>query len=267
MHQIDDKGRPVLTQAEDRQAKIVELLREQNFVDIRTLTERFDISVATVRRDLGELEEAGLIRRTHGGAVNVNQVAQDATNAARLVLKQAEKAIIADVAARMVTDGDTVLLDAGTTALEVAKKLTGRSSLTFISNGLDIIAELTRFDGQNIYSVGGEYTETNRSFRGPLAEQFIRQFNADKLILNAASIDIDRGLICTGSPLNASVARAMIEVSRRVIVVADHSKFTKFSLSVVAKIEDVGVIVTDSGTKSIIDAAPERLRKKFVIAN
>lgn len=257
----------LLTQAEDRQAKISEMVRAQNFVDIRTLTERFDISVATVRRDLGELEAAGHLRRTHGGAVSLNQVAQDATNAARLVWKQAEKAAIASVVAAMVVDGDTVLFDAGTTALEVARKLTGRSSLTFISNGLDIVAELSRVDGQNIYSVGGEYTETNRSFRGPLAEHFIRQFNVDKLILNAASIDVDRGLICTTSPVNASIARAMIEVSRRVIVVADHSKFTKSSLSVVAKIEDIGVVVTDKGSKSIIDAAPEKLRKKFIIAD
>lgn len=257
----------MLTSAEDRQAKILDLIREANFVDLRTLTDRLEVSVATIRRDLGELEEAGHLRRTHGGAVSLNQVAMDKTNEARLVWKQAEKAAIADVVAGMVADGDTVLLDAGTTALEVAKKLVGRSSLTFISNGLDIIAELTRIDGQNIYSVGGEYTETNRSFRGPLAEQFIRQFNVDKLILNTASIDIDRGLICTVSPMNASVARAMIEVSRRVIVVADHSKFTKSSLSVTARIEDVGVIVTDAGAKSIIDAAPEKLRKKFVIAN
>lgn len=257
----------MLTQAEDRQAKIIELLRARNFVDLRTLTEHFDISVATVRRDLGELESAGLLRRTHGGAVSINQVAQDATNAARAVWKHAEKAAIAAAVAGMIIDGDTVLLDAGTTALEVAKKLVGRKSLTLISNGLDIVAELARDEGMIIYSVGGEYTETNRSFRGPLAEQFIRQFNVDKLILNTASIDIDRGLICTATPVNASVARAMIEVSRRVIVVADHSKFTKSSLSVTARIEDIGVIVTDAGAKSIIDAAPEKLRKKFVIAN
>lgn len=257
----------MLTNAEDRQAKIVELLREENFVDLRTLTERFEVSVATVRRDLGELEEAGFLRRTHGGAVAINQVALDSTNAARSVWNQDEKAAIAATVAAMIVDGDTVLLDAGTTALEVAKQLAGRKNLTLISNGLDIIAEVSRNEGQSIYSVGGEFTETNRSFRGPLAEQFIRQFNVDKLILNAASIDVDRGLICTVSPVNASVARAMMEVSRRVIVVADHSKFTKSSLSVVAKIDDVGVIVTDVGAKSIIDAAPEKLRKKFVIAN
>ncbi|MUO42956.1 DeoR/GlpR family DNA-binding transcription regulator [Agrobacterium vitis] len=256
----------MLTQAEDRQAKIVDLLRTRNFVDIRTLTEHLDISVATVRRDLGEMEAAGLVRRTHGGAVNINQVAMDASNAARAVSNQTEKAAIAAAVAEMIVDGDTVLLDAGTTALEVAKHLAGRNTLTFISNGLDIVAELTRAERQSIYSVGGEYSEANRSFRGPLAEQFIRQFNVDKLILNAASIDIDRGLICTSTPVNASIARAMIEVSRRVIVVADYSKFTKSSLSVAAKIEDIGVIVTDAGAKSMIDTAPEKLRKKFVIA-
>jgi DeoR/GlpR family transcriptional regulator of sugar metabolism len=257
----------MLTQAEDRQAKIIELLRERNFLDLRTLTERFDVSVATIRRDLGDLEGAGLLRRTHGGAVSVNQVAQDKTNAARSVWNQLEKAAIASVVSGMIVDGDTVLLDAGTTALEVAKSLTRHKGLTVISNGLDIVAELVRDGDHSIYAVGGEYTETNHSFRGPLAEQFIRQFNVDKLILNAASIDVDRGLVCTVEPVNASIARAMMEVSRRVIVVADNSKFTKSSMSVVAKIEDIGTIVTDRGAMSIIDAAPEKLRKKFVIAN
>lgn len=257
----------MLTQAEDRQARIVDLLRAQNFIDIRALTERFAVSVATARRDLVELEEAGLLRRTHGGAVSVNQVAQDKTNEARSVWNQTEKAAIAAVVSGMIVDGDTVLLDAGTTALEVAKLLAGRRNLTVISNGLDIVAELSRDEGHSIYSVGGEYTGTNRSFRGPLAEQFIRQFNVDKLILNAASIDVDRGLVCTVEPVNASIARVMMEVSRRVIVVADNSKFTKSSMSVVARIEDVGTIVTDRGARSIIDAAPEKLRKRFVIAN
>lgn len=262
-----DKDKSVLTNAEERQGKIVGLLRDENFVDLRTLTERFEVSVATIRRDLGELEEAGLLRRTHGGAVSINQVAQDSTHAARAISRQAEKAAIAATAAGMIADGDAVLLDAGTTALEVARKLAGRPSLTIISNGVDIIAELTRGEAQALYSIGGEYTGTNRSFRGPLAEHFIRQFTVDKLILNASSIDLDRGLICTSTPINASVQRAMIEVSRRVIVVADHSKFTKSSLSVTARIEDIGVIVTDAGARTIIDTAPEKLRRKFVIAN
>lgn len=257
----------MLNTAEERQAKLIELLREELFLDIRGLTERLQVSVATVRRDLAELEEAGLLRRTHGGAISNNQVAQDTSYEARVVARQAEKAAIAATAAGMIVDGDAVLLDAGTTSLEVAKILVGRPGLTLISNGVDIIAELVRNEVPNFFAVGGEFTDTNRSFRGPLAEQFIRQFNVDKLILNASSIDLERGLICTSSPLNASVQRAMIEVSSRVIVVADYSKFTKSSLSVTAKFEDVSAIVTDAGARSIIDGIPEKARKKFVFAN
>lgn len=256
----------MLNTAEDRQTRIIELLRERLFLDIRGLTEHFQVSVATIRRDLGDLEEAGFLRRTHGGAVSVNQVGNDPSKADRAVSHLAQKQAIAAAAAAMVSDGDTVLLDAGTTALEVAKLLVGHTGLTFISNSIDIVAELIRSGRHNLYSVGGEYADINGSFRGPLAEQFIRQFSVDKLILNAAAIDLDRGLIFTGSPANAGVQRAMIEVSRRVIVVADHSKFAKSSFSVTTRIEDIGVIVTDAEARGIIEAGPEALRRKFVIA-
>ena len=253
--------------ADDRKSKIVSLLRDQPFVDIRGLTERLQVSTATVRRDLAELEEAGLLHRTHGGAIGATQAGQDTTHAARSASYPNEKAAIAAVAAGMVVDGDAVMLDAGTTALEVARKLVGRKNLTAISNSMEIINEMIRNEGQNVFSVGGQYSESNRSFRGPLAEQFIRQFNADKLILNATSIDLERGLICTASPENAAVQKAMIEVSGRVIVVADYSKFTKSSLSVTAKFDDVSVIVTDTNARSMVEGLPEKIRKKFVFAN
>ena len=257
----------MLNTAEERHARILELLKEKGFLNVQTLSEQLSVSGATMRRDLGELDDAGRLRRTHGGAVSISQVGLDPANAVRAVSHLEEKIAIAGTAASMVEDGDTVLLDAGTTSLEVAKVLAGRKGLTFISNGADIIAELTRAEAERIYAVGGEYAAINRSFRGALAESFIRQFHVDKLILNAASIDFDRGLIFTGSPANAGVQRAMIEVARRVIVVADHSKLAKSSFSVTAKIEDVGVIVTDAGARSIIEAAPEALRKKFALAD
>lgn len=257
----------MLNTAEERHARILELLNEKGFLDVQTLSERTGVSGATMRRDLGELDEAGRLRRTHGGAVSITQVGQDPANAVRAVSHQAEKAAIASAAAAMIADGDTVLLDAGTTSLEVVKLLAGRKGLTFISNGADIIADLVRADAERVYAVGGEYAAINRSFRGALAEDFIRQFHVDKLILNAASIDFDRGLIFTGSPANAGVQRAMIEVARRVIVVADHSKLAKSSFSVTAKIEDVGVIVTDAGARSMVEAAPEAIRRKFTIAD
>jgi DeoR/GlpR family transcriptional regulator of sugar metabolism len=260
------RKKSLLHSTEDRKAKIVSLLRDQPFIDIHGLMERFQVSVATARRDLAELEEAGLLRRTHGGAIGTTQAGQDSTHAARSMSNPNEKAAIAAVAAAMIVDGDAVMLDAGTTALEVAKRLAGRKNLIAISNGVDIVNEMVRNEGQSIFSVGGQYSETNRSFRGPLAEQFIRQFNADKLVLNTSSIDLQRGLICTASPENAAVQKAMIEVSGRVVVVADYSKFTKSSLSVTAKIDDVSVIVTDAKAHSILEGVPEKIRKKFVLA-
>lgn len=257
----------MLNAAEQRHARILELLGEKGFLDVQTLSAEAGVSGATMRRDLAELDEAGRLRRTHGGAVSVTQVSQDPAYAVRAVSLQLEKATIAAAAIKMVEDGDTVFLDAGTTALEVAKLLAARKGLTFISNGADIIAELIRAEADSVYAVGGEYAPINRAFRGPLSERFIRQFSVDKLILNAASIDLDRGLVFTGSPLNASVQQAMIEVSRRVIVVADHSKFTKSSFAVTTSLEKVGVIITDTGAKGLVKALPEALRRKFVIAH
>lgn len=252
--------------AEARQVAIVDMLGNEPFVSIGLLMQKFDVSVATARRDLAELEKKGLLRRTHGGAVSISQVASDPSNALRAISQLQEKQVIGKAAGSLIEDGDVVLLDAGTTTLELAKLLVLRKNLTFITNSADIIAELIRHDISNFYAVGGEYAEINRSFRGSLAEQFIRQFNVDKLVLNAASVDLERGVILTGSPINASIQRAMIEVSRRIIVVADHTKFMKPSFSVVAKIEDISAIITDEGARFIVEASPEKLRKKFVIA-
>lgn len=260
------EGQKLLHSTEVRHERILEMLRDEKFVAIRNLTDVLEVSVATVRRDLDELQSAGRLRRTHGGAVSITQAANDPANEDRAVSNLEEKGLIAEAAASMIAEDDTVLLDAGTTALEVAKKLAFRSGLTIISNGSDIVAELIRGQTKNVYCVGGQFAEINRSFRGPLAEQFIRQFNVDKLILNAASIDLDRGLILTGSPENASVQRAMMEVAAQTIVVADHSKLTRFSFSVAVKISEVGVIVTDPGAEAMIEEAPEQMRRKFLIA-
>lgn len=98
--------------AEERQTKIVELVNEERFLDISSLTKRLNVSVATVRRDLDELEQGGLLRRTHGGAVSINQVAQEAPHATHAVSNLPQKAAIAGIAAGMVADGDAILLDA-----------------------------------------------------------------------------------------------------------------------------------------------------------
>lgn len=241
--------------APQRHARLIELVRAQHFVDVQELTEKFDVSVATIRRDLAELELQGLLRRTHGGALTVNQVTQDQANRDRTIANVDAKRAIAQAAAELIVEGDTVIIDAGTTSLEVAKLLGKRDGLTIITNGLDISVELANAPGKNhLFVIGGEFHALNHSFAGPLAAEAMQRFSADKAILSVSSVDLDRGTIGLSSPQFACVQRAMIAVTKSVIVVADASKFRRASLAVSADFADLDCIVTDQAAPTDADA-------------
>jgi DeoR family transcriptional regulator, repressor of opine catabolism and conjugal transfer len=231
--------------APQRHVRVLEYLRKHNFADIKGLAAAFDVSVVTVRRDLADLESRGMLRRTHGGALAVDQVATDAPNADRAAANAAAKRRIAAMAMDFIAEGDTVIVDAGTTSLEVAKLLASRSGHTFISNGLDICAALSSSSGNKLFAIGGEYQEVNRSFAGPLAAEAVKHFSADKAILSVASIDLDRGITGLGSPDFACVQQAMIAAARSIIVVADSTKFRRSAISTVVSLDRIHTIVTD----------------------
>jgi len=232
--------------APQRQVRLLEEVHAHRFVDVQALTELFGVSVATVRRDLSELEAQGLLRRTHGGALFVDQVTRDQANRDRTVTNVEAKRRIAKAAADLVLDGDTVIIDAGTTTLEVARILGLRSDLTIITNGLDVARELANSPGGNrLFVIGGEFHPVNHSFAGPLAAEAMRKFNADKAILSVASVDVEGGTIGVTSPQFACVQQAMIEAAKTSIVVADSSKFGRASLSVVSRLGALEYIVTD----------------------
>ncbi|GGH31760.1 transcriptional repressor AccR [Alsobacter metallidurans] len=245
---------------------MLEHLRANLFVDIQALKDELGVSIATIRRDLTELESRGLLKRTHGGAISVNQVTRDSANAERALSNAAEKARIADAAAAMVVSGDAVLIDSGTTALEVARRLAGNDTLTFVTNGADVVAVLAAGGARRIHVVGGEYIDVNHSFAGPLAADMVRKFNVDKAFLSVSSVDVRRSLICTQKPEFACVQQAMIEVAQSVIVVADHSKFDRTSLAVIAPLERVDYVVTDNAARGLVAGLQDKTKKKFVFA-
>ena len=253
-------------QAHQRQLQLLECLRSRLFVDVQILKEELGVSVATIRRDLADLENQGLLRRIHGGAVSINQVTHDNAVAVREMTNVDEKRRIAVVAAAMISDGDTVMIDSGTTSLEVARELATKSSVTFVTNGSDVMSMLIASGVSSLHVIGGEYVEINHSFSGSMAADMVRCFNVDKVILSVTSVDITRGLISTSSPQIGCVQQAMIDVARSVIVVADYSKFTRAALSVIASLDRVDHIVTDEAARSIVAAAPEKLKKKFIFA-
>jgi DeoR/GlpR family transcriptional regulator of sugar metabolism len=252
--------------APQRQARLLEHLRSELFVDVQVLKEKFGVSIATIRRDLTELEGRGLLKRTHGGAVVINQVTRNSIASVREITYAAEKRRIAEVAAAMIVEGDAVLLDSGTTSLQVARRLAGNPSLTFVTNGSDTVAALVEGGARNVHVIGGQYVDINRSFSGTMAAEMVRQFNVDKAILSVSSIDMKRRLICTLSPEIGCVQQAMIEIAQTVIVVADHSKFQRTALSAIAPLEDVDYIVTNSETQDHLPPQPEKIRKKLVFA-
>lgn len=253
-------------EAPQRQARLLGHLRSEVFVDIQALTDAFGVSVSTIRRDLAELERQGLLRRTHGGAVVVNQVTRDAETAVREVTNVQEKAQIGAAAAALITDGDTVMIDSGTTSLQVARRLASNPTLTFVTNGSDTLAALVAGGAHHVHGIGGQFVAINHSFGGSMAADMVRRFNVDKAILSVTSVDTRRELICTLSPEIGCVQQAMIEIAQTVIVVADHSKFGRSALSVIAPLDDVDYVVTDAATRPLAAAMSDKLKKKIVFA-
>lgn len=229
-----------------RQSKLLSLLRDHGFLNINQMSAHLGVSIVTVRRDLTELASRGLLKRTHGGAIVAEQVTADKENAARALEFASEKQRIGAAAAEMVVDGDTVIIDAGTTSCEVARFLIQKRELTVITNSLDAAAMLGPTLNNRLFVVGGEFLNVNHSFAGPMAAEMVRRFSADKAFLSVASIDLDRGVIGIASQQSASVQQAMIEVSKVTAVVAVHDKFGRASLAVTRALKDIDLVISDT---------------------
>jgi len=261
---VADRGPALLTSS--RQGRLLERLQVRAYAETQDLSAYLGVSEATVRRDLVDLEARGLIRRTHGGAMPLAQITSDFSNSERLGRNAAEKARIGKVAADLVADGDAVFLDAGTTVLQVASQLAHRKGLTFVTNGTDIFGCLSGAGVPRLFVTGGEFNDFNHSLTGALAADAIRRFNVDKLFLSVSAVDLRRGQIAISHPALAEAQRAMIEIAQEVIVVADHSKFTRNALTVIAPLEAVDRIVTDTACRDCLGDAPDALMRKMIFA-
>lgn len=249
-----------------RQKRLLDHLQARSFLATQDICTLLGVSEATVRRDLAELEGRALLRRTHGGALPIRQITQDFPNDERLRRNAAEKALIAKAAAEMVAPGDAVFLDAGTTTLHVARRLAMRRDLTFITNSADVLACLAEAKVDRLFVTGGAYSDVNHGMAGPLAAEAIRRFNVDKLFLSVSAVDLVRGQISISTPELAQAQQAMIEIAQTVIVVADHSKFTRSALSVIAPLSDVDCIVTDPMCREVIGDLSEPIPCTLIFA-
>lgn len=229
---------------EERRREILDLLLTDGRVLVRDLSKKFQTSLITIRKDLEYLHHQGRLERTHGGALPLRTGAlNDRTLEEKERLHRHEKLGIAAAAARMIRQGQVIILDSGTTTTAIARACRHFRSLTVITNAINIAAELAGTSVEVILT-GGTLRKNSFSLVGPLAEETLRRLSADLLFLAVDGFDLRYGLT-TPNLLEARVNRAMADAARRTIVVCDSSKFGRRSLSLIMPTSSVHETITD----------------------
>jgi DeoR family transcriptional regulator of aga operon len=238
---------------EERRRRILEILDSQERVTVEELVGRFGVSAVTIRGDLDALTGVGAVVRSHGGALKRVE-ARDEPITVKETLHHAEKTRIAQAALKMIRDGETIILDSGTTTVEIARQLKSSEfqSLNVITNALNIAMELANLPHVRVIMIGGLLRQMAYSLVGPSAEHALRGLHADRLFLGVDGLDPEIGMM-TPDVLEAKLNAIMIEIAREVVVVADSSKFQRRSLSVIAKLDKINKLITDN------NAPPEML--------
>jgi DeoR/GlpR family transcriptional regulator of sugar metabolism len=231
--------------AAERQLRIRQMLEARDFVDLETLCRELDASESSVRRDLDQLEEEKALRRVYGGAVAVETPPARAFDyAVESGRFSSEKERIARVAAGLVANNQTVILDGGSTVAAVAREL-GSKSLHIVTNSLPIAESLEAERNIELTLTGGYLDSRHRVMLGPICEQMLGAIRADVAIMGIGSIT-ESGF-ANNNTLVVGSEQKMIEVASRVIIVADHTKFDRGGMIPVAPLSAASVLVTDSG--------------------
>lgn len=232
--------------APERRSEIVRLIELEGSVRVSNLCTKFGVTEETIRRDLDALEKQGLLERTYGGAVSPKRISHESPYYGRELQNKAEKEAIAQAIAEVITDRETVLLDASSTSLYVARALAGQKQrLTVMTNSLVIASELSRSRGFTVLCTGGTLRETSLSFVGPHAERALRDYHVDTAILSCKGFDIHRGFT-DSNDLEVEMKKMMLTAANRVIAAVDSSKWGYVGFALIGPVTSANLIVTDS---------------------
>jgi DeoR/GlpR family transcriptional regulator of sugar metabolism len=238
--------------AEQRRQEVLSTVRSGQTVETATLAKRFGVSEMTIRRDLDELADRGLLRRVRGGAVQAKSLRYEPPFDESQIERGEQKARVGSAAADLVGPGATIIIDIGTTALELARHLHGRSGLTVVTNNLAVYEELVGDEDVDILLLGGLVRRNYRSLVGFLTADSLQGIRADLAFIGTSGIGEDLTLLDTTAE-EIPAKRAMIRAAKRVVLLADGAKFWGGGLGRVAGIEAVDVVVTTT------DAPRDRL--------
>lgn len=251
--------------AEERQSRIIELVRAVGRVEVTGLAAELDVTPETVRRDLTTLERRGLLRRVHGGAIPIERLGFEPGIDARRTVMTAEKERIAKAALELVPEEGSILLDAGTTTARLADALPADRELTVITNALDIVVNLARRPNLTVLALGGRVRGRTLAAVDVWALDALRDTFIDVAFMATNGISVERGLT-TPDPTEAAVKRAMIAASRRAILLADHTKVGNDHLIRFADLGDIDTFVTDEGLHAELAGDLEAAGLRVVLA-
>ena len=232
---------------EERRRHIRALVESQSQGSVAELARRFRVSEVTIRSDLAALADVGALVRIHGGALPPGD-GEELPITVKQTLHHAEKVRIAAAAVALVQEGETIILDSGTTTAEIARQVRGLKlrSLNVITNALNIAVLLANAHHVNLIIPGGVLRRKSWSLSGPQAEHALRELQADRLFLGVDSLDPEIGLM-TPYVLEARMNAMMIRIARQIVAVTDSSKLLRRNLSVIAPVEQVHLLITDRG--------------------
>ncbi|NOP99606.1 DeoR family transcriptional regulator [Mycolicibacterium fortuitum] len=232
--------------AELRQREILRRVNAEGYVEAKALADQLRVDISTVRRDLDALARTGQVRRTHGGARPVSAAVVELPYAIKQAENRAQKRAIGLAAAGYVKDGDTVILDSGSTTYEIAEAIQHRTGVTVIANDLRICKFVATVPRLRLLVTGGELLESVFTLVGEKAVRFFDDYTADVTFLGADAVDARAGITNTNTAV-VPVKRAMIAAAETTVLVADSSKFGHRALAKVAGLDEIDSIVTDDG--------------------
>lgn len=226
-----------------RHSEILEIARQDGKVTVERLATHFDVTLQTIRRDLSDLADAGALARVHGGAVLPSGTSNIGYEDRR-ILNEASKRAMATVCAGLIPDRASLFLNIGTTTEAVARALGGHRGLLVVTNNMNVAAILTPQTNCDLIVAGGQLRRTDGGLTGHLTVQAIRAFKFDMAVIGCSALDAD-GDMLDFDISEVGVSQAIIEQARRIVLVADHSKFQRTAPARIASLQSVDVLVTD----------------------
>ncbi len=248
-----------------RRLVIIKELNLKGKVNVSDLSKKFEVSEVTIRNDLAQLEKKNILIRARGGALKVDSVGIDYHISEKDKINIKAKQLIGSKAVEFINKGDTIMIDSGTTAIELVRNLDQKVELTVITNALNIANQLSKNNNISVIIPGGFLRNKSFSLVGTPAEKSLRNYYCDKLFLGVDGLDIDYGL-STPNIEEAHFNSTMIEMSNQTIVLADSSKIGKRSLAYICSLSQIDTLITDNGITGEQKNSLENLGIEVVIA-